>query len=302
MARVFLVVFYFSSILYLVSRGRQPQSKPKRLGIDQVDRFQRDGFLAPIPALSEEETERLCVAYEEMERYFGRRPKSTELSLTHLTFRWAYELVTHQAVLDAVEDILGSDILVWSSTIFTKYPRDPGYISFHQDGTYWGLDSTQVVTAWIALTESTVENGCMRVVPGSHQSKIQPHKETFAPDNLLSRGQEIQVEVNEADVRDVVLRPGEMSLHDVNIIHGSNLNRTNSKRLGFAIRYITPEVGQIGKPPPVILARGRDGYHHFDQVIESPPPLKSMNQQLAEHAVKCRKYVEAMRKTKAATG
>lgn len=273
---------------------------PKRLTIEQVNGYQRDGIVTSVPALSEEEVCRYYAAYEELEQHLGGRPTALELSMIHLIFQWAYELVTNQAVLDAVEDVLGSDIMVWSSSIFAKRSRDPAYISFHQDGTYWGLDSTQVTTAWIALTESTVENGCMRVVPESHKGRIEPHRETHAPDNMLSRGQEIQVEVNETDVLDVVLRAGEVSLHHVNIIHGSNSNHTSGRRVGFAIRYITPEVSQIGDRAPVVLARGRDDYHHFDQVMLEPPPSKSIDQKLVEHAALGRKYKTAMRKTKAA--
>ena len=186
------------------------------------------------------------------------------LGHTQAFFRWAYDLGTHPRVLDAVEDILGPDILLWTVSIFPKYPRDPGYISWHQDGTYWGLDSVRVTTAWIALTDSTVDNGCMRVVPGSHRRPILPHRDTYAADNRLSRGQEIEVEVEERDAVDVVLRAGQMSLHHVNIIHGSNPNPSDGSRIGFAPRFTTPETRQIdGEPLTAVLARGRDRLGHF---------------------------------------
>ena len=110
-------------------------------------------------------------------------------------------------------------------------------MSWHQDGTYWGLSSPDVITAWIALTPSTPQSGCMKVVPGTHRSQV-PHQDTFAADNLLSRGQEIAVQVNPADAVEIVLAPGEMSLHHVLIFHGSEPNRADhfAHRLRGALR------------------------------------------------------------------
>src|SRR2546427_750177 len=174
------------------------------LSREQVERYRRDGILFPVPALSADEVARFRAGYMDLEARLGGKPSAQQLSQTHLHFRWAYDLATYPAVLDAVEDVLGPDIMVWTVSIFPKQPRDAAYISWHQDGTYWGLDTTQVTTAWIALTDSTIENGCMRVLAGSHKNRIFPHTETYAPDNLLSRGQEVQVEVKDEDATDVV--------------------------------------------------------------------------------------------------
>jgi hypothetical protein len=245
----------------------------KLLTTAQVERYQRDGILFPIPVLVPDETARFRAAFDELAARLGGRPVAQALGHTQLYFRWAYELATHPVLLDAVEDVLGPDILVWTVSIFPKYPRDPGFISWHQDGTYWGLDSTKVTTAWLALTDSTVETGCMRVVPGSHRRPILPHRDTYAPDNRLSRGQEIEVAVDEVDAVDVVLRAGEMSLHHVNIIHGSNANPSDRSRIGFAPRFTTPQTRQIdGEPPTAVLARGRDRFGHF-QLLSGPPAL-----------------------------
>ena len=242
----------------------------KRLSDEQVQEYTAKGIVFPIPVLSSDEVSHFRSQFEEFETRLGGTPKMVELGQTHLHFRWANDLSTHPAVLDAVEDVLGPDILIWTTSIFPKHPHDPSFISWHQDGTYWALDSTDVATAWIALTDSTVQNGCMRVVPDSHKEPIRPHCDTYAEDNLLSRGQEIEVEVDETEAVDVVLRAGEMSLHHVNIIHGSNANPSDSKRIGFAIRFITPRVDQLAEKPLVILARGVDEYHHFS-VLASPP-------------------------------
>jgi ectoine hydroxylase-related dioxygenase (phytanoyl-CoA dioxygenase family) len=137
-------------------------------------------------------------------------------------------------------------------------------VSWHQDSTYWGLSEPDVLTAWVAFSESSIESGAMRMVPGTHTEQV-PHRDTFAPDNLLSRGQEVMVEVDEARAVDVVLHPGEMSLHHVRMFHGSPPNRSADRRIGYAIRYIPTHVRQVAGPrDTATLVRGVDEYHHFD--------------------------------------
>jgi hypothetical protein len=269
----------------------------KLLTAAQVEQYQRDGILFPVPVLSPAETAHFRAAFEEVAARLGGRPVAQALGHTHAYFRWAYDLATHPKILDAIEDLLGPDVLVWTVSIFPKYPRDPGYISWHQDGTYWGLDSTRVTTAWIALTDSTLDNGCMRVVPGSHRRSILPHRDTYAADNRLSRGQEIEVDVDEDDAVDVVLRAGEMSLHHVNIIHGSNPNQSNGSRIGFAPRFTTPETRQIdGESPTAVLARGRDDYRHF-RLLPGPPTL-GFDEALAAQQAAAGRFLAEIRRTR----
>jgi non-heme Fe2+,alpha-ketoglutarate-dependent halogenase len=189
---------------------------------------------------------------------------------THLFLPWVFDIVSHPRVLDAVESVLGPDVLIWSSQWFPKFPRDPAYVSWHQDATYWGLDPPNVTTAWIALTASTKKNGCLRVVPGTHCGELLPQRETYAETNMLSRGQEIAVEVDEAQAVDLELQPGEFSLHHVGIVHGSRANSSDRPRFGIAVRYISPDVvQQHSERDMVLLARGADRYGHFD-IVEPP--------------------------------
>ena len=170
----------------------------------------------------------------------------------------------HPKVLDAIEDIIGPNILAWGSGFFTKGAHDPSFVSWHQDSTYWGLSKPEIVTAWIAFTPSTVQSGCMKVMPGTHGEQIE-HKDTFNEQNLLSRGQEIQVEVDESKAVDIVLQPGEISLHHVRLIHGSSPNQADHRRIGYAIRYVPTHVRQL---TPVrdsaMLVRGVDTFGYFD--------------------------------------
>jgi len=226
--------------------------------------FTEQGYVAPIPVLTVQEAERYRLRLEEASAV---RPETAQRVLkmkAHLVFGCLDELVRLPAVLDAVESLLGSDILAWTSSLFAKSPSSPDFVSWHQDLTYWGLDPPEVVTAWIALTESTPANGCMRVVPGTHQRDVVEHRDTFAPHNMLSRGQEVAVQVDEAAAVDLVLQPGEMSLHHVKIVHGSYPNRSPRQRTGFAIRYISPAVRQMaGAEDSAMLVRGKDDYGHF---------------------------------------
>ena len=162
-------------------------------------------------------------------------------------------------MLDAVEQVIGPNILVWGSSFFIKEPQNPSFVSWHQDSTYWGLEPADIVTAWVALSESIHENGAMRVIPGSHKLDQAPHRDTFAADNLLSRGQEIMVEVDESKAVELRLQPGEMSLHHVRLIHGSEPNPSTKRRIGFAIRYVPTYVRQAaGLRDSATLVRGVD--------------------------------------------
>jgi ectoine hydroxylase-related dioxygenase (phytanoyl-CoA dioxygenase family) len=174
-------------------------------------------------------------------------------------------------VLDAVESIIGPNLMIWGADFFIKEPHSPMRVSMHQDLTYWGFGETSnQVTAWIALSASTVESGCVDLVKGSHQNSILPHTDTQAEDNILSRGQEVVVDVPDEDRTHVILAPGEMSLHHGLAIHGSNPNSSNERRIGYAIRYINPDAKQQSAGREyAMLARGVDRSQAF---IHYAPP------------------------------
>ncbi len=231
--------------------------------------YRRDGFYFPHRVLSPEEAAGYRARLEAIERERGG-PLGGELRHKgHLLFTWLDALIRHPRILDAVEDVLGPNLLCWSSSFFIKEARDPAFVSWHQDSTYWGLSEPDVVTAWVAFSESSIESGAMRMVPGTHTEQV-AHRDTFAPDNLLSRGQEVMVEVDEARAVDVVLRPGEMSLHHVRMFHGSPPNRSADRRIGYAIRYIPTHVRQIAGPrDTATLVRG--GTRTTTSTSRTPP-------------------------------
>ena len=261
-----------------------------RLAVKEVARYRNDGFVFPVDVLEPEEAGRCRAEYEAVASALGGLPKAVQLTQIHRFHRWAWDLCFHPRVLDAVESVLGPDILLWSAQVFPKRARDPGYITMHQDGTYWGLDGGEVATAWIALTESTAENGCMRLLPGSHRQPILPHEDTHARDNLLTRGQEVQAEYDEADVVDIVLRPGQMSLHHVRAIHGSRANMSDRPRVGFAIRYMTPEVKPLRPGQAALLVRGADRCGNWE-LRNDPPSYSSMESAVRAHQAAARRFL-----------
>jgi hypothetical protein len=253
------------------------------LGKDLQDAYQQEGFLFPLRALSNWETATLRTKLEELEaRHGGKLPPHINRK-PHLLLTWLNELIRNPGILDPVEQILGPDILCWGSGFFIKNPHDKARVSWHQDATYWGLSSPDIVTAWVAFTPSTTANGCMRVVAGTHTLQQLPHEDTFAPDNLLSRGQEIAVEVDESRAVDIVLEPGQMSLHHVLLVHGSEPNNSAVRRVGFAIRYLPTHVKQLtAMADSATLVRGSDHYRHF---LPEPVPKSDFHPDaLAFHA------------------
>ena len=244
--------------------------------------YRRDGYLSPIRVLSPQEAQGYRAKLEAIEAS-GRLPAGALRSKCHLLLTWIDDIVRHPRVLDAVERLLGPDLLVWGTSFFIKEPRNTSYVSWHQDLTYWGLEPADIVTAWIALSESTLENGAMRVIPGSHTLEVMPHTDTFAPENLLSRGQEIRVDVDAAQAVALELAPGEMSLHHVKLIHGSEPNPSDKRRIGLAVRYIPTYVRQtVGMIDSATLVRGSDRYGHFR--VERRPMSDLAEAAIAHHA------------------
>jgi len=240
----------------------------KRLSTEAVARYRRDGFHFPVPVLSTAEARSYRDRLETAERAAGGPLAGDRRHKVHLLYTWANELARHPAILDAVEDVIGPDILCWSTTFFTKEARSPSFVSWHQDATYWGLSTDDVITAWVAFADAPVESGAMKFWPGSHLKKQIEHRDTFDQNNLLTRGQEIAVDVPDGAGIDVMLKAGEMSLHHVLLAHSSGPNTTNDRRIGFAIRYIPPHVRQLKVRDSAMLVRGRDAHGNFDMEPE----------------------------------
>src|SRR3984885_6806218 len=253
----------------------------KSLSLTQVAAYEREGYLAPIEVMSEAEARGLRAKLESLEAGMGGPLRGDIRHKAHLLFPFLAYLIRHKAILDAVEDLLGPDILCWNTNFFIKEAETPSFVSWHQDSTYWGLSTPDVCTAWVALTPSTIENGAMAVIPKSHTMDQIPHRDTFDRHNLLTRGQEVAVEVDEREAVPLVLQPGEMSLHHVRLVHGSPPNPSPDRRIRFAIRYIPTSIYQIEGEDSATLVRGADRFHHFE--LEPRPERDMQDDMLALH-------------------
>lgn len=229
----------------------------------QVELFDRDGFLFPLSVFTEQEAatwaeEVLALHADGIDGHPAPWNQKTYLLLPALD-----QLVRDRRLTDPVASVLGDDLLALSADVFVKEARSPRRITWHQDVNFWELDPFDMLTAWVALTPAHPENGGMSYAAGGHRGRIE-HVEHPDPDNILSRGQELAVAVRPEDVSDVVLRPGQVSFHHALTPHASGPNRTDAPRIGFAIRYASAGVRQLGGPAiSARLARGRDRHGHF---------------------------------------
>lgn len=242
---------------------------PKFLSQSQVDQFYEEGFLSPLDVLSEDEAQSYKSRLEAAEQNYPQALNAENRNNPHLAFRFLDELVHHPIVLDAVEDLIGPDISLWGSVLFIKEPTTSHYVSWHQDATYMGVEPHDFVTPWIALSSSNLESGCMSMIPGSHKQHIQGHRDTFDEDNILTRGQVIE-HVDESSAVNLVLKPGQMSIHHAEVIHGSRPNLSQRRRIGYAMQaYMPPPAKQVLGENHWLPIRGRD-WHDNSRRLTRP--------------------------------
>ena len=254
---------------------------PRLLSTEQIAAYQKDGLLFPIKVMGEAEAHKLQVNLEQYEEKNGGPIQKEWRHKVHLLFTWANEIIRNPKILDAVEDLIGPNIMCWTTNFFIKEANDPSFVSWHQDSTYWGLEPADVVTAWFAMSDAPIESGAMKFLLGSHQWEQVEHKDTFNSNNLLTRGQEISIDINEEDGVYAPLKAGEISLHHIRAAHGSAPNTTNHRRIGLAIRYIPTYVKQLKIRDSAMLVRGTDSCSNFD--LEEEPLYDLSLEALAAH-------------------
>jgi len=241
--------------------------------LEQIrESYNRDGYVFPLQAMPASRAAEHRAMLESVETMYSGDVMATKILMgaASVVLPFVSEITRLPSLLGPVKAILGDDVLLMGANFFIKEPATPAFISWHQDLTYWGYEGASEVTAWVALTAASRENGCMRFVPGTHRRKIVDHRDTFENTNMLSRGQEIAVDVNEADAVDVTLDPGEMSLHHGHLFHASGPNTSTDRRIGLALRYVSPSMRQqSGQATFAHLVSGTDRYGHF-QLLESP--------------------------------
>lgn len=269
------------------------------LSQEQVTHYQEQGCLFPLDILEKEDAVRLRAELEGGEKMQGQPLDRIQCNKSYLLYDWADELVHHPKILDAVESLLGPDILCYMTQLFTKEAGTQSYVSMHQDAAYWGVEADDVITAWVALSPATAQSGVMKVEPGSHK-KVLEQVNTYAKDNLLSRGQEIPAEnLDESKQVYMELQPGQMSLHHYLLVHGSDANVSNDRRIGFAIRYVAASANKIGKPESALLVRGKNSGNF---IMEKRTRNLSRKQRIKEHTRALRRQMHNLFEPEAGAG
>ena len=262
---------------------------PKLLSADAIARFHDHGFYYPVPILTSEETRYFRGRFAEFEQREGGTLTPAGRNKSHLFLKWLHELVTHPKLLDAVEDLIGPNILLYHAQWFVKEPNTPHFVSFHQDTAYWALTEAQGLSTWIALEPAPIEAGCMKVIPDTHRAAL-AHGEVRTQDNMLWRGQTVADPLDTTKAVAMPLDAGEMSIHHARIVHGSGPNMSNGRRIGYSVRYLPTHVARTGPRDSAMLVRGVDEYGHFD--LEPAPSADYEPAAVALHAEINRQFME----------
>ena len=248
----------------------------------QIEQYRRDGYVCPVPVMPATEAAGLRRRLEAFEATQGGRLEPGQRSRAFLLFKWLDDLIRDPRVLDPIEQLIGPDILCWSTIFWIKDAGSKSFVSWHQDNTYWGLSSRNVVTAWFAIADASVEAGCMKVMPGTHTGETLPHEDTYDSDNMLTRGQAIRG-LDEAHAVSMPLAAGEMSLHNYCLAHGSGPNLSSDRRIGVSMHFMPPDTRQVvGAWDCAALVRGADRFGHF---AHTPVPARDFDPEaVAFHA------------------
>ena len=249
-----------------------------KLSDQQINFYNEKGYISPIDVFTTKEAKEIRDEIENIEKKWPNFLEGLGRNYVHIISPIFNKACLNKRMLDAVESIIGKNILICGTTLFIKNANEKGFVSFHQDAKYIGLEPHNWVTAWVAITDANENNGCMRMWPGSHKNNLKHHNQKFDANNLLTRGQTIEnVPIKETEP--VILKAGQMSLHHPTIVHGSGINKSNDRRIGFVVQsYIGDNVNQVLGKMFVQLARGKDRYkyHQYSNIPEEFMNIKDI--------------------------
>ncbi len=241
---------------------------------DQIAHYREHGFVSPVSAISNDEAVAARAKLEAHEALRGHPIDAVERSKSYVLFTWVDAIMRNDGLLDAVEDLIGPNILCWNSIFWIKEANTPSFVGWHQDLTYWGLDNDELVTVWVALSPASEAAGCMSVLPGSHLELLD-HVETYHDDNLLSRGQELTIDIGDRNPAPMPLETGQASFHNVKSAHGSGPNTTDDRRIGLSLHYMPTHTKQLlAEWDSAALVRGVDEFNHFEH---APRPTADLH-------------------------
>ena len=248
------------------------------LTTEQVEHFRREGYAYPFDAISAEEAASYVAKLESYDVTLGGEAQKQLKIKAHVAAPWLISLAHNPKILDAVESVIGPDILLFGASVFAKKARDKRFVSWHQDAAYYGLDPQEEVTCWLGLTDADIENGCMKVIPGSHRGADAVHEETYDPDNLLGRGQTIRG-VDESKAVFMPVKAGQFSMHHERTLHASSPNPSDRKRVGISFFYMPAHTRSIIGRRTATLMRGKDKHGHWDP---EPTPKTDLDPECME--------------------
>ena len=273
---------------------------PNVLTQAQIDQFWNDGYVHAFDCLTADEARECRNKLEAYEATIDDKISKYVRVKCHLAFRWLWDITRHPKILDAVEDLIGPNILVYLSTFWFKDARDGKFVSWHQDSAYYGLDPHDVITLWLGFTDATSENGCMRVLPGSHKWPDQKHQETYDTDNLLARGQTI-VGLDDSTAVEMPLKAGQFSMHHERMLHSSGPNLSDDRRLGMSFTFLPTKTRCVIGRRTATLVRGVDEYNNWDYDPEPRTDLDPICMEEIQHWIKAYADPDVLQESKRAS-
>jgi len=235
----------------------------------EVNFYKENGYLIYGRIFTESELNELRKYVDEMIENLpeGKRPE--QMDVPHFTHPFLFKYLTHPRVLKVIERFIGQDIVLWSSHFISKRKHDGMEVPWHQDGVYWGksLDPMNVITMWLAVDESKIENGCMRVIPGSHTLRDRRYEAVNRNNNLFGR-EVVSADIDESTAVDLELEVGECHFHDAWTIHNSSPNVSQKRRCGYTMRYMPANVrfpgAEVRSSHKIYLLQGKDKTKGFN--------------------------------------
>lgn len=248
-----------------------PVQNPQVLQKEQVEAFNRDGYVKGIRIFDDAEMAEHRAYFDELLNQVLRSGgNSYSISTAHLKHGKVYDILTHPRIVSRVRDLLGENVVAWGSHYFCKMPNDGKVVHWHQDASYWPLTPTKAVTVWLAIDDADVENACMRYIPGSHHYGHLTYRLTEDSEDAVLN-QEVTNASEFGAPLDVELKAGEVSMHSDLLLHGSEANRSNRRRCGLTLRYCAAEVrAGLDWNQKGILVSGEDPSGHWS----NPPRPK----------------------------
>lgn len=243
-----------------------------------LEQYRQQGYSGPIQAFTEAEAR---YGYERFFEVLGQSPanpgpSTQDMSAWHHKYRWAYDLASHPSIVDPISSILGENVILWAMHFWYKEPGNDKYIPWHQDINYWPMEPAINATAWCSLGVSVTDNGCLRVIPGTHREIVQ-HEDMGDKGSAFGQGI-ASAHIDEDKAVDLEMTPGQAVFFNESIFHGSNRNTSSIARVAFSVRYTVPEVkfkmeeweGNRNRIRTFLL-RGKDDYHYNDDIIGTVP-------------------------------